>query len=86
MVRFHGHFEGDAQTYKAPGENDYNREHRCCLKMFAARVTEAGVITRAELEAIDKEAAALIEEAVATAKAAPLPGPKDLLTDVYVSY
>jgi len=86
MVRFHGHFEGDAQTYKAPGENEHNREHRDCLKMFAARVIEAGVISKAELEKIDKEALALIEEAVTTAKAAPLPTSADLLTDVYVAY
>lgn len=86
MVRFHGHFEGDAQTYKAPGENEHNREHRDCLKLFAARVSEAGVISRAEMEKIDKEALDLIEEAVATAKAAPLPTSADLLTDVYVAY
>ncbi len=86
MIRFHGHFEGDAQTYKAPGENEYNRENRDCLKMFADRVSEAGVISRAEMAAIDKEALSLIEEAVTTAKAAPLPGAADLLTDVYVSY
>jgi pyruvate dehydrogenase E1 component alpha subunit len=54
--------------------------------MFAQRVTEAGVINKAEMEKIDKEALDLIEEAVVSAKAAPLPGPKDLLTDVYVSY
>src|SRR5574337_1042683 len=44
MVRFHGHFEGDAQTYRAPGENERNREHNDCLKKFAAAVTGAGVV------------------------------------------
>ena len=28
MIRFFGHFEGDAQTYKAPSEN---RKNRNCL-------------------------------------------------------
>jgi acetoin:2,6-dichlorophenolindophenol oxidoreductase subunit alpha len=86
MIRFFGHFEGDAQTYKAKGENEHNRATRDCLKMFAARVSEAGVLSHAEMERIDREALALIEEAVVSAKAAPLPAAADLLTDVYVNY
>jgi acetoin:2,6-dichlorophenolindophenol oxidoreductase subunit alpha len=86
MIRFFGHFEGDAQTYKAKNENEDNRAHRDCLKSFAGRVTQAGVIGSEELEAIDREVGRLIDEAVASAKAAPLPTPRDLVTDVYVSY
>ncbi|WP_445207561.1 thiamine pyrophosphate-dependent dehydrogenase E1 component subunit alpha [Azospirillum brasilense] len=86
MVRFFGHFEGDAQTYRAKGEVEAIRASRDCIRMFAERVIEAGVVSRAELEAIDKEATEMIEDAVRSAKAAPLPGPADLLTDVYVSY
>ncbi len=86
MVRFYGHFEGDAQTYRAPGEVDEDRAHRDCLKLFAARVTEAGVIDGEELAAINSEVLARIEQAVADAKAAPMPTADDLLTDVYVSY
>jgi len=86
MVRFYGHFEGDAQTYRAKGEVDELRAHRDCIKMFAEHVIEAGVLGRAELEAIDGEVRSLIEEAVVSAKAAPLPTARDLLTDVYVSY
>ena len=36
MVRFFGHFEGDAQTYKAKNENELNRANRNCLKIFSA--------------------------------------------------
>ena len=54
MVRFFGHFEGDAQTYKAKGENEYNRANRDCLKIFRAKVTGAGVVSDAELDAIDE--------------------------------
>jgi len=86
MVRFHGHFEGDAQTYRAPGELDDIRVNHDCLKKFAAAVTSAGVITAAELTAIDHEVLGLIERAVTEAKAAPLPTQADLLTDVYVTY
>ncbi len=86
MIRFFGHFEGDAQTYKAPGENEDNRANRDCLKIFRARVTEAGVVSGEELDAIDTEVLALIDTAVEEAIAAPLPTAADLTTDVYVSY
>jgi acetoin:2,6-dichlorophenolindophenol oxidoreductase subunit alpha len=86
MVRFFGHFEGDAQTYRAPGENDANRANHDCLKKFGKQVTDAGVISAAELKAIDHEVLGLIERAVTEAKAAPLPTAADLTTDVYVKY
>ena len=86
MVRFFGHFEGDAQTYRGEGENEHNREHRDGLKMFRARVTEAGVVDGSELDAIDSEVLAAIDQAVEQAVAAPLPGAADLTTDVYVNY
>lgn len=86
MVRFHGHFEGDAQTYRAPGELDDIRANKDCLKIFGKTVTAAGVIKAEELAAIDREALDLIETAVKEAKAAPLPTLADLTTDVYVSY
>ena len=86
MIRFFGHFEGDAQTYKAKSENEENRANRDCLKLFSAHVTQDGVIGRGELEAVDQEVGQLIDVAVASAKTAPLPTPRDLVTDVYVSY
>ncbi|MDH3895092.1 MAG: thiamine pyrophosphate-dependent dehydrogenase E1 component subunit alpha [Chromatiales bacterium] len=86
MVRFFGHFEGDAQTYRGEGENEYNRENNDCLKLFRARVTEAGVVDGGELDAIDSEVLAAIDKAVEEAVAAPLPGAADLTTDVYVKY
>jgi pyruvate dehydrogenase E1 component alpha subunit len=86
MVRFYGHFEGDAQTYRAPGENEDNRARKDCLKKFAAAVTQAGVVDADELKAIDNEVLGLIEQAVKEAKAAPLPTAADLTSDVYVTY
>lgn len=85
-VRFYGHFEGDAQTYRAPGELDDIRANKDCLKRFAADVTGAGVITAGELAAVDDRVATLIEDAVRQAKEAPFPTAADLLTDVYISY
>ncbi len=85
MIRFFGHFEGDAQTYRTPGENDDNRANKDCLKIFRALVTKAGVISNKELDDIDAEAISLIEEAVQEAVAAPLPAAEELTTDVYVN-
>ncbi len=73
-------------TYKAPGEVKKQREENDCLKIFSAKVISAGLVTAAELEAIDREVAALINEAVEKAVAAPKPTEADLLTDVYVKY
>jgi pyruvate dehydrogenase E1 component alpha subunit len=86
MVRFYGHFEGDAQTYRGDGEVDHIREHRDCIKAFRQKVVGTGLVTADELDGIDGEARALIEEAVVDAKAAPEPDLSELLTDVYVSY
>jgi TPP-dependent pyruvate/acetoin dehydrogenase alpha subunit len=84
--RYFGHFEGDQQTYRAPHEVEDLRRDRDCLNAFARRVTDAGLIEQSELAAIDSSVAALIEEAVIEAKAAPYPTAADVLTDVYVSY
>lgn len=86
MVRFFGHFEGDQQTYRGKGEVEQIRAQRDCIKLFTDKVIEAGAIKKAELEAIDRDVLKLIEDAVATAKAAPTPAPSELLTDVYVAY
>src|SRR6185436_13288845 len=86
MIRFFGHFEGDQQTYRGKGEVDDIRANSCCIKSFQERVREAGIISQAEFDKIDREVLDLIEMAVVEAKAAPLPGPAELHTDVYVSY
>ena len=86
LNRYYGHFEGDAQTYRGPDEVKKLRETRDCLALFREKVTEAGLLDAADLDAIDSEAEAQIDGAVAKAKVAPQPTVADLLTDVYVSY
>ncbi len=86
MVRMFGHFEGDQQTYRAKGEVEDIRANKDCIKMFSDRIVEAGVISRSELAAIDREIVALIAEALVFAKSSSLPTAADLITDVYVSY
>ena len=86
LSRYYGHFEGDQQTYRAPGEVQKLRETKDCLMQFARRVTSRGELSMAELEAIDVEVKAMIDASVVKAKADPLPLPEDLMADVYVSY
>jgi pyruvate dehydrogenase E1 component alpha subunit len=84
--RFYGHFEGDPQRYRGPGELDRIRETRDCLLAFRQRTTEAGVLDAADIDAVDAEVMQAIDDAVAAAREAPRPTAADVLTDVYVSY
>ena len=86
LSRYYGHFEGDQQTYRAPGEVQKLRDTKDCLMQFAKRVTARGELTMADIEAIDREVKTMIDDSVVQAKAAPLPRPEDLMTDVYVTY
>lgn len=86
MVRFYGHFEGDAQTYRAPGELDDIRENHDCIKILATQLKSSGVVSADELAAIDQQVIELIETAVKEAKAAPMPTLADLTSDVYINY
>ncbi|BBP82780.1 thiamine pyrophosphate-dependent dehydrogenase E1 component subunit alpha [Metapseudomonas otitidis] len=86
LTRYYGHFEGDAQTYRAPDEVRHYRETRDCLMQFRERTTRAGLLQASALDAVDAEVEACIEEAVVRAKADPKPSPADLLSDVYVAY
>ncbi len=86
MVRYFGHFEGDAQTYRAPGELDDIRANHNCLKILGDQLTAAGIISQSELTKIDEEVMVLIEHSVKEAKAAPFPTLADLTTDVYINY
>jgi pyruvate dehydrogenase E1 component alpha subunit len=86
LNRYYGHFEGDAMTYRGPGEVERLREERDCLAIFRRRVTEAGLLDAAVLDGLDHEIVADIDRSVQAAKAAAQPGEADLLTDVYASY
>src|SRR6202795_3594907 len=80
--RFYGHHSGDAQLYRGKDEVKRLREERDCLQNFRRRVIEASLLDEAELDGVEREVAALIDSAVETARAAPVPDPAQLLTDV----
>jgi pyruvate dehydrogenase E1 component alpha subunit len=81
--RFYGHFEGDTQTYRAPGEIETLKRDHDPLDHFRAA---AGDALGDAIARIDAEVIALLDEAVEGAREAPEPTPPELLTDVYASY
>jgi TPP-dependent pyruvate/acetoin dehydrogenase alpha subunit len=84
--RYYGHFEGDAQSYRAPDEVKKIRETRDCITKFTQTLISAKLVDGIELDEVGREVMALIDDSVAQAKAAAKPTPQDLLTHVYVSY
>ena len=86
LNRYYGHFEGDAITYKAPGEIEEVRATKDCLELFKQRVTETSLLEPTELDEIAAESKAATAQFLANAKSADLPTKADLLTDVYVDY
>jgi TPP-dependent pyruvate/acetoin dehydrogenase alpha subunit len=86
FARYYGHFEGDAMTYRLPDEVVHLRADRDCLLLFRNRVTEAKLLDAEELDRIDREVKAHIDQVTDEAKAGPMPTEADLLTNVYVSY
>jgi pyruvate dehydrogenase E1 component alpha subunit len=85
LMRYYGHFEGDAATYKAPDEVARYKATKDCLLQFRNRVSEAGLLDRNALDEIDQACRSRIQQCLAEAKAGPLPTEADLLTDVYTS-
>jgi pyruvate dehydrogenase E1 component alpha subunit len=84
--RYYGHTVFDNPlSYRTKEEEDYWRG-RDPLKIFRETVLPQGDITAADLEAIETEVAALMEEAVKFADESPLPDPSEIYDDVYVNY
>jgi pyruvate dehydrogenase E1 component alpha subunit len=86
ICRYYGHVEGDPQRYRGKGEVQRLRQTMDCLVHFRSKVAAAGLLPTERLDALDKEVLALIEEAVDTARAAPLPPIETAFTNVYNSY
>jgi pyruvate dehydrogenase E1 component alpha subunit len=85
LMRYYGHFEGDAATYKSPDEVAKYKATKDPLMQFRTRVTRAHLLDDKALDHVDQECKARIKECVAAAKSAKSPTEADLLTDVYTS-
>ena len=84
--RYYGHTVFDNPlTYRSKEEEDHWRA-RDPLNHFRTMVIPQGEITAAELDQLDADAEALMEDAVKFADESPLPKPEELYDDVYVDY
>ena len=80
--RWHGHFEGDAQTYK-PKEEIEEWRKRDPIPAFRKKLIEDGTFALADSEKIDQEIDGEIEAAVKYARESPFPSPEETLEDVF---
>ena len=86
VLRYYGHFEGDAMTYRPANEVSDYRATKDPLMLFRRRVTEAGLLESGDLDDIERGTKDRIAQCVAEAKSSAQPTEADLLTDVYISY
>ncbi len=85
ITRFYGHFEGDSQAYRPKGEVKRLREELDCLTIFRQKVLAEDLLNQQQLDQIDSDVEALIEEAAQQALAASYPELTELTTHVYAS-
>jgi len=81
--RWHGHYEGDPQTYK-PKEEIEEWKMKDPIPVFRKRLVEMKVLTEQEAEKIDQEVNDEIDRAVKFAEESPFPAPEEALEDVFV--
>ena len=84
--RLNGHFEGDAQTYKIPEDQQKYQTELDPLKVFKENVLARNLVSEDELQAIEDRIKAEVEAAVKFAEDSPYPEVQETYTDVYVNY
>ena len=80
--RWHGHMEGDPQSYRDEKEREDYRG-KCPIVRFEGDVIKKGKMDKEDIENIKKEAQAVVSEAVDFAEKAEKPQEKSLITHVY---
>jgi len=83
--RFRGHSMSDpvSGTYRPKEEVDRQIKERDPIVVLRDRLLQAGLLEQAELEAIDKEVRAQVQDAADFADASPRPSPDTLYDHVY---
>ncbi len=80
--RYHGHFEGDAGTYR-PKDEIEKWMARDPIRIFQEQLINTKELTVKQAEEIDREILAEIDKAVQFAKESPFPEPEEALNNVY---
>ncbi|MBM3188553.1 MAG: dehydrogenase, partial [Chloroflexi bacterium] len=81
--RWYGHSRSDPRRYRTKEEEQDWRD-RDPLTVFKNRLTEAGIATEEELDAIEANAEKAVEIATEFALNSPMPDPAEVEDDVYV--
>ncbi|KIL76389.1 thiamine pyrophosphate-dependent dehydrogenase E1 component subunit alpha [Bacillus badius] len=84
--RNYGHFEGDAQTYKAEPEKKEHKQEKDAIIQFKKYLLTQRLLTENELASVEESVIEAIQRAVRFSEESPYPKEDELLTDVYVSY
>jgi len=80
--RYHGHFEGDAGTYR-PKEEIEKWMARDPINIFQEQLINMKLLTANQAEEIDQATLKDVEKAVQFAKESPFPKPEETLDNVY---
>jgi TPP-dependent pyruvate/acetoin dehydrogenase alpha subunit len=80
-LRFRGHYEGDAETYRSHEEIERARQ-RDPLDLFEKRLRELGILTDEIVQEMSAQVNKEIEEAYAAAEADPMPSLDEVTADV----
>lgn len=83
QIRYYGHFEGDAQTYRPKDEVARYRETRDCIDQFRKYVITKNLLDPGVLDETDNAVALLVDNTYANANAAELPDLDELMAGVY---
>ena len=81
--RFRGHSMADPEEYRTK-EQVAEWRRRDPIEVFGAQLVEAGALESSDLEEMDSDAVATVDQAVDFADQSPFPTPESLYDDVYV--
>lgn len=71
--RNYGHFEGDAQTYKAEAEKAKQLNEKDAIVQFKKFVLEQNLFSEADINSLEQKVEQEIEEAVKFSEESPYP-------------
>ncbi|XP_073978761.1 pyruvate dehydrogenase E1 component subunit alpha, somatic form, mitochondrial-like isoform X2 [Rhodnius prolixus] len=82
--RYYGHSMSDPGTsYRSRNEVQDIRKNKDPITLFKDKILGANLVSEEEIKQLDNETKKIIEEATAKVRAAPVPGPEELVADVY---
>lgn len=81
--RWRQHFESNFMPDLRPAEELEDWKKKCPVAAMEQKLLKAGILTRSDIEEMDNQVMARIDDAVRYAVESPLPDPKDALEDVF---